>query len=88
VAKKRTSPRKPKGPIVVLVPVRCINCGAMTTMRLPGPAPWAGARFEEPGWSVLNEPEEGNVVFSCGPCFDEEMDTQEKSGHPQIRGEG
>lgn len=86
--KGRARSHQLKGLTTTLVPVRCIHCRAQTVLRLPGPPPWVGARFEDPGWSILNEPEEGHAVFACGPCFEKEMAAQEKSGHPQIRGEG
>lgn len=51
---------------------------------LPGAAPWPAGVFREEGWSVLNEPEEGHIVFACKSCFDAEM-------HPpksKIHGKG
>jgi hypothetical protein len=53
-------------------------------MELPGAAPWPGAIFQNKGWSVLNEPEDGHVVFACKSCFDAEM----KSGKSKIHTEG
>ncbi len=53
-------------------------------MTLPGTAPWAGAVFKEKGWSVLNEPNDGHVVFACRGCFEREM----KSPDSGIRAEG
>ena len=53
-------------------------------MMLPGTAPWPAGVFREKGWSVLNEPEEGHVVFTCKSCFEAEMD----SGDSKIHGEG
>jgi hypothetical protein len=44
--------------------------------------------FGDTGWSVLNEPEEGHVVFACQKCFDEEMNSEEEEGPSRIRGEG
>jgi hypothetical protein len=87
--KRKSAPRRPRGRVaMIMLPVKCISCGTTTTFRLPGAGPYEGGAFEQSGWSVLNEPEEGHVVFSCGPCFDEEIDAQEKNGHPQVRGEG
>jgi hypothetical protein len=51
---------------------------------LPGPAPWPGAVFPDKEWTVLNEPEDGHVIFACGPCFEKEMNTT----GPKIKGEG
>jgi hypothetical protein len=52
-------------------------------MMLPGPAPWPGGVLREEGWTVLNEPEEGHVVFTCKACFEAEMN----SPNSKIRGE-
>jgi hypothetical protein len=49
-----------------------------------GPAPWPGAVFEDTRWAVLNEPEEGHVVFACGKGFDVEM----RSAESRIKREG
>ena len=46
-----------------------------------------GAAFGEPGWSVLDEPEEGQVVFACQGCFEEELKFEEE-GTGRIRGGG
>lgn len=53
-------------------------------MTLPGAAPWPGAVFQDKGWTVLNEPEDGHVVFVCKACFEVEM----SSPKSKIRGEG
>jgi hypothetical protein len=75
-----------KGALVV--PIRCIECGSATTFTFPIANQSPGAVFGEQGWSVLNEPEEGNVVFSCGPCFEKEVKSEEEQGTSHIRGEG
>jgi hypothetical protein len=46
-----------------------------------------GAAFGKTGWSVLNEPEEGQVVFPYQRCFEEELKSEE-GGTSRIRGEG
>ena len=46
-----------------------------------------GAAFGEAGWSLLNEPEEWQVVFACQGCFEEELKFEEE-GTSRIRGEG
>jgi hypothetical protein len=53
-------------------------------MVLPGAAPWPAGVFREKGWSALNEPEEGHIVFACKACFESEMG----SSKPKVRGEG
>ncbi|MGB7123852.1 MAG: hypothetical protein WBE40_03225 [Thermoplasmata archaeon] len=53
-------------------------------MTLPGAAPWPGAVFHDKGWTVLNEPEDGHVVFACQSCFDREMN----SPQTKIKGQG
>lgn len=53
-------------------------------MTLPGPAPWPGAVFKDKGWSVLNEPVDGHVLFACQGCFEREMN----SSGSKIHGEG
>lgn len=74
----------------MLVFVRCSGpkCNSQTVLVLPGEIPFSGGAFQEPGWSVLNEPEEGQVVFSCPSCFEKEMAEQERTGQSFIRGEG
>ena len=80
--------KMPEGAMAVFV--RCANprCREETVLVLPGDMPFRGGTFQDPGWSVLNEPKEGDVVFSCPACFEKEMADQEKSDHPLIRGEG
>jgi hypothetical protein len=80
----------PATPSDVILGIRCMGpgCRATTTLRFPGKGQYRGAVFRDPGWSVLNEPEEGHVVFACESCFEEEMDAQEDEGVPRIRGEG
>lgn len=53
-------------------------------LELPGASPWPGAVFQQKGWTVLNETEEGHVVFACGKCFEAEMNKPDSG----IRGEG
>lgn len=72
----------------MVVFVRCSGCRAQTVLMLPGEMPFSGGTFQDPGWSVLNEPKDGDVVFSCPACFEKELAEQEKSDHPLIRGEG
>jgi len=40
--------------------------------------------LQKAGWTVLNDPEEGHVVFVCGPCFEEEMNSPDS----KVKGEG
>ena len=84
-------PRRPKAPRkdaekppITILPIQCVSCGKWSHVRLPGPAPWAGATFDDKTWSVLNDPKEGHVVFACGPCFEKEL----SSPIPKIRGKG
>lgn len=84
-------PQRPKAPRkggekppVTVLPIQCVSCGKWSFVTLPGPAPWAGAVFEDKTWSVLNEAEDGHVVFACGPCFEKELN----SPISKIRGEG
>lgn len=71
-------------PSITVLPIRCASCGEWSSVQLPGGAPWAGAIFQDKSWAVLNEPEEGHVVFACGKCFESEMNAP-NSG---VRGEG
>lgn len=64
-----------------------MECGSPTTLTFPL-ARSPGASFGAPGWSVLNEPEDGQVVFAYQQCFEEEMRSEEKGGTSRIRGEG
>lgn len=70
--------------------VHCMgdDCKATTGIVFPGPEPFGGAKFLDAGWSVLNEPEEGALVFACKECFEKEMKESEESDSPTIRGEG
>ncbi len=52
-------------------------------MELPGAAPWPGAVFHEKGWNVLNEPEDGHVVFACKQCFERELNSPGSKIHGQ-----
>jgi len=61
-----------------------MGCGALGSMMLPGAAPWPGGVLREEGWTVLNEPEEGHVVFTCKACFEAEMNPP----NSKIKGEG
>jgi hypothetical protein len=57
------------------VPVHCTGegCDARTWLEFPGKGTFGGAVFRDKGWSVLNEPDHGEVVFACPSCFDEEL---------------
>lgn len=82
---RRKAARGPPGkPGITVLPISCASCGAWSWVTLPGAAPWPGAVFQETDWTVLNEPEEGHVVFACGKCFAAEI-TRPGS---KIRGEG
>ena len=81
---KRAKATAAKAPGSTVLPIRCMGCGTPSTTMLPGAAPWPAGVFREEGWSVLNEPEEGHIVFACKSCFDAEM-------HPpksKIHGKG
>jgi hypothetical protein len=71
-------------PLGASVRVACMGCRKATTLSLPGIEPYPGAAFGEEGWSVLNEPEEGQLVFACRTCFEAEMDAPDSS----IKGQG
>ncbi|MHB8351596.1 MAG: hypothetical protein ACYDFT_02740 [Thermoplasmata archaeon] len=38
-----------------------------------------GAKFLNKGWSALNEPDKGEIVFACQSCFVKEMEDSEES---------
>ena len=61
-----------------------MGCGTLGALELPGPAPWPGGMLHKTDWTVLNDPEEGHVVFVCGACFDEEANKPDS----KIKGEG
>jgi hypothetical protein len=82
--KKATKAEVERTPGITLLPIECTGCGTWSVLELPGTAPWPGAVFQKKDWAVLNEPEEGHVVFACGKCFEAEMN-KPKSG---IKGEG
>jgi hypothetical protein len=86
VAPRKKAPLSKKGeePGITLLPIRCMGCGTPGALELPGPAPWPGGMLQKTGWTVLNDPEEGHVVFVCGPCFEEET----TSSDSKIKGEG
>ena len=82
--KKAPTSKKGEQPGVTLLPIRCMGCGSVGALELPGPSPWPGAKFWKSDWTVLNDPEEGHVVFVCGTCFEAEMN----SPNSKIKGEG
>jgi len=85
VPQRTKAPRPPTTkPGITVLPISCASCGARSWVTLPGTAPWPGAVFQDKGWTVLNEPEEGHVVFACRTCFEREMN----SHSPKIKGEG
>jgi hypothetical protein len=53
-------------------------------VTLPGAAPWEGAFFREKEWTVINEPTDGQVVYVCRKCFEEEKN----SPNSKFKGEG
>jgi hypothetical protein len=85
VPKRKKLSRAPTTkPGITVLPISCASCGAWSWVTLPGAAPWPGAIFNDRGWTVLNEPEEGHVVFACPTCFEKEMN----SPSSKIKGEG
>lgn len=66
------------------IPVRCVgeDCSATTTLVFPGGEPFVGAKFQDKGWSALNEPDKGEIVFACQTCFVKEMEDSEDSDEP------
>lgn len=71
-------------PGITVLPIACASCGVWSWVTLPGAAPWPGAVFHDQGWTVLNEPEEGHVVFACQDCFEREMN----SHNSKVKGQG
>jgi hypothetical protein len=82
------APESPGRKGSLVVSIRCIECGNPTTLTFPVAGRSPGAVFGDTGWSVLNEPEEGHVVFACRKCFDEEMTGEENESPSTVRGEG
>lgn len=82
--RKKAADTKGERPGITLLPIRCMGCGAAGALELPGPAPWPGGVLRKTDWTVLNDPEEGHVVFVCGTCFEEEMNKPDS----KIHGEG
>lgn len=82
--RKSAAKKTEAGPGITLLPIRCVACGTWSVLELPGASPWPGAVFQKKDWTVLNEPEDGHVVFACGKCFEAEMN---KPGS-RIHGEG
>lgn len=82
--RKKASRGTPDKPGITVLPISCASCGTWSWVTLPGAAPWSGAVFQDKEWTVLNEPEEGHVVFACGKCFAAEMNRP----NSQIKGEG
>jgi len=57
----------------VTVPITCVNeCGRQSALALPGEGPYEGGTFVHPGWSAVNEPGSGDLVFVCPTCFEAE----------------
>jgi hypothetical protein len=84
-ARKKAAPSKTgEPPAITLLPIRCMGCGAPGALELPGPAPWPGAKFLKTDWTALNDPEEGHVLFTCGRCFEAQMNKPDSG----IKGEG
>jgi hypothetical protein len=81
--KKNHSPLPGKGDLTLL-PIQCAACSTWSVLELHGGAPWPGAVFQKKDWTVLNEPEEGHVVFACGKCFEDEMNKPDS----KVHGEG
>lgn len=63
------------------ISVRCVgeDCTATTQLVFPGDEPFVGAKFLSKGWSALNEPDKGEIVFACQSCFVKEMEDSEES---------
>ena len=81
--RKKAGQKSGERPGITLLPIRCMSCGTYSVLELPGAAPWPGAVFQQKDWTVLNETEEGHVVFACGACFEAEMHKPDSG----IRGE-
>jgi hypothetical protein len=86
--KAQATPKNSGRKGALAVSIRCIECGSATTLTFPVAGRSPGAVFGATGWSVLNEPEEGHVVFACQKCFNEEMKCEEEEGPSRVRGEG
>jgi hypothetical protein len=85
VPPKKSAPgKKSESPGITLLPIQCASCGTWSVLELPGASPWPGAVFQKKDWTVLNEPEDGHVVFACGKCFEAEMNKPDS----KIHGEG
>ena len=82
--RRKAARRNSSDQTTTVLPIRCASCGTWSWMTLPGPAPWPGAVFKDKGWSVLNEPVDGHVLFACQGCFEREMN----SSGSKIHGEG
>lgn len=82
--KKAAAPAVGSKPGITLLPIQCMACGTWSVLELPGTSPWPGAVFQQKDWTVLNETEEGHIVFACGKCFEKEMNKPDS----KIRGEG
>jgi hypothetical protein len=81
---KRPTGAKPAVSGLTTLEIACMGCGARSSIVLPGKAPFPGAVLQTEGWTVLNEPEEGHVVFACKACFEAEMESDDS----KIKGEG
>lgn len=72
----------PGGPRSASFPVACgmEGCRHSTHLRLLGPTPFEAFRFEEEGWTVVEDMDDGRTVFLCPDCaeaFEEEMEEED-----------
>lgn len=81
---KRSTSEKPAVSGLTTLEIACTGCGARSSIIFPGRAPFPGAVLPTDGWTVLNEPEDGHVVFACKTCFEAEMESDDS----KIKGEG
>lgn len=64
-------------------PVGCgmEGCHETTQLRFVGPSPFEAFRFDEEGWTVVEDMDDGRTVFLCPNCteaFEEEMEGEEE----------
>ncbi len=83
-SRKQPAGKKGGDPGITLLPIQFVSCGTWSVLEFAGRSPWPGAVFQREDWTVLNEPEDGHVVFACGKCFEAESN---KPGS-MIHGEG
>ncbi len=65
------------------IPVGCgmEGCHETTQLRFVGPSPFEAFRFDEEGWTVVEDMDDGRTVFLCPACteaFEEEMEEEDE----------